>query len=45
MALTADADAGPEDEDDDGTVVFRASSSWSVFVVMVDESLPTYFDG
>jgi hypothetical protein len=44
-ALTADADAGPEDDDDDGTLVCRACSLWSVFVVMVDMSLLECFDG
>ena len=27
IALTADADAGPEDDDNDGTLSFRANSS------------------
>ena len=39
MVFTADADSGPVEGDDDGTLVFRAYSSWWIFEQIVDESL------
>jgi len=38
MVFTADADAGPE-YDGFGVLCFRAYSSWSAFIGMVEESL------